>query len=306
MRKFTKEIKALIASAAVSAATGACIVSAPSEGAVDTAEKAAVAVETVCTTTEIPPLDGEPMPPDEFIQPTTTTIAGTMLPQDPTEPTTEEEFPPLVGDIAPADGDINGDGEFGTADVVMFQKWLMNTPDTELYNWMAADMNMDGALNVFDLVAMKRELINSAAKSDEEFYSECKIDSIGYSKEIIDLNKSGKAAAVITSADELNTYLSEITSEEVVERYLSLYDEKFFGDNVLLVNCKEQSCSGGIFYKIDNVYHRDDMILIEYSEKYPNDCYLDAFDGVLMQIVVPKENFSDEKVCWIEVTEILN
>ncbi len=106
MRKFTKEIKALIASAAVSAATGACIVSADSEGTINTAEKAAEAAETVCTTTEIPPLGGVTIPPCEIIQPTTITIitstAGVAaIPDDLIEPVTSviptDILPPLGG-----------------------------------------------------------------------------------------------------------------------------------------------------------------------------------------------------------------
>ncbi|MDE5753029.1 MAG: dockerin type I repeat-containing protein, partial [Oscillospiraceae bacterium] len=94
------------------------------------------------TTEELPPLAGEPMPPDEWI-----------------ESTTEEEIPPLAGDIAPADGDINGDGSFGVSDVVLLQKWLLEVPDTHLTNWWTADFNDDNVLNVFDLCLMKRALI---------------------------------------------------------------------------------------------------------------------------------------------------
>ena len=35
-------------------------------------------------------------------------------------------------EVVPADGDVNGDGEFGVTDVVTFQKWLLAEPDAAL------------------------------------------------------------------------------------------------------------------------------------------------------------------------------
>jgi len=56
------------------------------------------------------------------------------------------------------EGDVNADGEFNVADVVLFQKWLLAVPDTKLANWKAADLCEDDRLDVFDLCLMKREL----------------------------------------------------------------------------------------------------------------------------------------------------
>lgn len=57
-------------------------------------------------------------------------------------------------------GDINADGEFSIADVILLQKWLLAVPDTTLANWKAGDLYEDNVLNVFDLCLMKRKLIN--------------------------------------------------------------------------------------------------------------------------------------------------
>ena len=56
-------------------------------------------------------------------------------------------------------GDVNADGVFDIADVVLLQKWLLAVPDTHLENWQAADLCKDNRLDVFDLCLMKRELI---------------------------------------------------------------------------------------------------------------------------------------------------
>ena len=58
-------------------------------------------------------------------------------------------------------GDVNMDGKFDIADVVLVQKWLLAVPDTKLANWKAADLCEDDKLNVFDLCLMKRMLIEN-------------------------------------------------------------------------------------------------------------------------------------------------
>lgn len=55
-------------------------------------------------------------------------------------------------------GDCNADGSFNMADVVLLQKWLSHTPDTELANWRVADLCEDGTLDSCDLTVMKRKL----------------------------------------------------------------------------------------------------------------------------------------------------
>lgn len=56
-------------------------------------------------------------------------------------------------------GDVNNDGAFTIADVVILQKWLLTAPDVSLSNWKAGDLCVDDVLNVFDLCLMKRKLI---------------------------------------------------------------------------------------------------------------------------------------------------
>ena len=56
-------------------------------------------------------------------------------------------------------GDVNADGEFNIADLVVFQKWLLASPDAKLANWQNADLCKDSVLDVFDLCLMRRELV---------------------------------------------------------------------------------------------------------------------------------------------------
>ena len=57
-------------------------------------------------------------------------------------------------------GDLNADGRFDTADVVLLQKWLLTVPDTKLANWTVGDFLADGKLDVRDLSLMKQDLLN--------------------------------------------------------------------------------------------------------------------------------------------------
>ena len=44
--------------------------------------------------------------------------------------------------------------------MVLIQKWLLNVPGTELADWEAADLYTDGKLDVFDLILIKKKLVN--------------------------------------------------------------------------------------------------------------------------------------------------
>lgn len=70
-------------------------------------------------------------------------------------------------------GDINDDGSFNVADIVMFQKWLLGVSDVTLPNWKAADFYEDGKLNVLDLCMMKCKLIENSYNRDEDVFSPC-------------------------------------------------------------------------------------------------------------------------------------
>ena len=55
-------------------------------------------------------------------------------------------------------GDIDLNGKFNSADVLLLQKWLLGT-ETDLPDQKAGDLKEDGKLNIADLCAMKQELL---------------------------------------------------------------------------------------------------------------------------------------------------
>ena len=56
-------------------------------------------------------------------------------------------------------GDCNDDGEFTVADLVLMQKWLLGTNETDVENWRNVDMNYNRKLDVYDLCLLRRMLV---------------------------------------------------------------------------------------------------------------------------------------------------
>lgn len=70
-----------------------------------------------------------------------------------------KEYSPRDITKKPVQGDVNNDGEFNIADVVLLQKWILAEPDTTLADWKKADLCEDDRLDVFDLCMMKNLLL---------------------------------------------------------------------------------------------------------------------------------------------------
>ncbi|MDE6036425.1 MAG: RICIN domain-containing protein [Ruminococcus sp.] len=58
-------------------------------------------------------------------------------------------------------GDVNSDGKVNVSDAVLLQKWILGVQDKKLTDWNAGDFNGNGMLDVFDLVGMRKAVINS-------------------------------------------------------------------------------------------------------------------------------------------------
>lgn len=54
------------------------------------------------------------------------------------------------------DGDVNGDGETGIADMVLLQKYLLASSNLTASQLIAADMNADGKVDVYDMIMMRK------------------------------------------------------------------------------------------------------------------------------------------------------
>lgn len=83
---------------------------------------------------------------------TNTTTTTTTTTAKPTEPTTQE----TSGSIP---GDVNSDGEFNIADVVLMQKWILAERGIILSDWKAGDLYEDDMIDSFDLCLMKQKVV---------------------------------------------------------------------------------------------------------------------------------------------------
>lgn len=107
-------------------------------------------------------------------------------------------------------GDVNGDGKFGVSDVVLFQRWLLGSPNVHLNNWEVADFTKDNKLDVFDLCMMKRELIqrtNYDEPMEEINISVRSLDELERMRNSLNL-----------SDEDFDVYLSSISNGYVLTR----------------------------------------------------------------------------------------
>lgn len=77
---------------------------------------------------------------------------------------TDEEFEEYMEAVQ---GDVNGDGSFNVADLIILQKWLSGYDDAELASWKAADMCQDGVIDVFDLTSMRKALLSQMDQQEQ-------------------------------------------------------------------------------------------------------------------------------------------
>lgn len=191
-------------------------------------------------------------------------------------------------------GDANGDGEFGIADVVTVQNWLLGK--NIHINPENADLCKDGKIDVYDFCLLRKELCAGKTETVKAFW---KIDSIGYSEKLFKLANSENSSAVITSCEELEAYLAKISIPDLTQFYVTdFYTDSFFENNVLLANAIYQSCGEGVMYKINSVYYEGDTLKVEFSDLYELRGYPGVVDGLFAQAVISKDDYHGENVIW--------
>lgn len=67
-------------------------------------------------------------------------------------------------------GDVNADGKFNVADLVLLQQWILAVPDAKLADWKAGDLNEDNRLDSFDLCLMRKMLTKKETNITPEAY----------------------------------------------------------------------------------------------------------------------------------------
>lgn len=171
MRKFTKEITALLAAAAMSASNGITASAAPDE-------IFATVGDTMAPTEEFPPLEGDVALPDDYIKPQTTTVpdttmlagtytttttpTATKLAGTYTSPTTTTVTPSLAGTYIspttttvtpPLAGTFTSPPTTTTTEEIPPIMGGFPLPDPD------GDVNLDGRFGIADIVTMQRWML---------------------------------------------------------------------------------------------------------------------------------------------------
>lgn len=174
-------------------------------------------------------------------------------------------------------GDVNNDGSFNVADVVLLQKWLLAVPDTHLINWRAANFNDDDRLDVFDLALMKRTLIEKLSGTPELDDPEVREILFGYSdavsgesKPMSEIRIAMKCRAFCPAGETLNVDVARLgfSDSQIYEGNGFLY--KYFirpGENWQKLN-DERLIVNGEAGGYTAYYHEDDRLLFRVGREY--------------------------------------
>lgn len=137
---------------------------------------------------------------------------------------------------------------------------------------------------------------NISFSENDDAASKYYITSIGYSDNLLELAHSDNSSAVITSTEELKSYLTPITVYENTDGLLEHYNDSFFKDNVLLLNAIYLSNTADI-YSIDSVVYKGDKLVVNYKLTVdgPGGCVV---NGALGVVEIPKRNYHANNVEW--------
>lgn len=65
-------------------------------------------------------------------------------------------------------GDTNNDADVTVADVVVLQKYVLNSDEKTLFSEVNADLNSDSKVDVFDLIALRKQLLKTINVANEQ------------------------------------------------------------------------------------------------------------------------------------------
>lgn len=154
-------------------------------------------------------------------------------------------------------GDANGDGSFGIADIVTLQKWLAASSDTELSDLKAVDICEDDVIDVFDLVSMRKKLI--------EVHQLDKPVTYGIEAQYVRTNGYVDGAeypqtALVTSTEELKEYIESHKDKYYMKSAefndaVEKYNDNWFNFHKLMIVLLEES-SGSVSHGVTSVTNR--------------------------------------------------
>ncbi len=204
-------------------------------------------------------------------------------------------------------GDANCDGTVNMADAVLIMQALASpnrfgengTEQLHLTAQGRANADTDGdGLTVGDAQAIQKKLLGIKETVDAKYGKELvwypssdDYKNVAWNDDIL--------KAVVTNTAELKAYLEPLYYEHIVSKYLSKYDESYFGENVLLLKTIPQGAgSDRPLYGIGDITFSDstiDICIEDYVRKHGED---DMFSVCFAQIAVSKSEYKGQTVNW--------
>lgn len=185
-------------------------------------------------------------------------------------------------------GDINSDGKVSLSDSAVLQKYLSGSESFTGLQLLAADLNGDGRVNVFDAVSMKRRII----QNQPEYTVRTDMTNAAYQTAWDDAMKENKTA-VVTSAEELDSYLTQRFRSSVVRSLEKTYDEEFFSENVLILDLYAQNSRDDWETEVSGVFSNGETIEIRYDNIFIDGWVNESL--MITQVAVPKSGYNGEK-----------
>lgn len=167
-------------------------------------------------------------------------------------------------------GDVNSDGDLTVSDAVLLQKWILGVNDAVFSNYKAADLCEDEMIDVFDFIALKKELLSddseySALKINEvcSSNSSCYYDKLGNTPDWIEIYNSSDTAidmgGIGLSDSKKNKYKFVFPKNTIIEPY-----------GCLLVICSDTVCDEALYAPFNISSSGETIYLTEPEEKSGN------------------------------------
>ena len=177
-------------------------------------------------------------------------------------------------------GDTNGDGEFGVADLVTMQKWLLGSSDTKLSDWKAADIYKDNTIDSFDLVMLRKKLIEINRLEPKKY--DINAQYLRRSGDIYGISTAPEAT-VITSTRQLESYLnkpldsviySTLGGPDQTDKIAKYDDDWFMAHKLIAIPFGEGS--GSIGHEVTEL--TSDYVTIERTVPQMQTCDMASWD----------------------------
>ena len=172
----------------------------------------------------------------------------------------------------PLYGDVLSDGGITVADATQISKYLTDSVKLTDEQLVEADYNGDGTVSVDDVTAIQKMLVGLPYKYTHNLYE---VEYAGFSAE--DLTAvSFNVDKNYRTYDYKQSYHSSINNlfktygeySRFFDETFDEYNEEFFENNAIIFLYRHYT-SGSIYFTVDNVYVKDNILYLEIKEMHP-------------------------------------